>query len=59
MIGAVYKLENLLEDCTIINLGNGLSEEFGCRVSQNEPILLEDTEVGGVTILPVTCRYVC
>lgn len=59
MIVVVYKPENLLEDCAIINIGNGLSEEFGCRVSQDVPILLEDTEVGGITTLSVTCRYDC
>lgn len=57
MIVAVYKLENLLEDCAISNIANGLSEEFGCRVSQDVPVLLENTEVGAVASLSVTCRY--
>lgn len=59
MIVAVYNPKNLLEDCAIINIGNGLSEEFGCRVSQDVPILLEDTEVGGIATLSVTCGYDC
>ena len=59
MVVAVYKPEDLLEDCAVINIVNGLSEEFGCRVPQHVPILLEDTEVGGVATLSITCRYYC
>jgi hypothetical protein len=48
----------LLENSTIGYLTFGLALELGCRISQHEPVLLEDTKVGGVASFSVTCKSV-
>lgn len=47
-IPAYKSHQNLLEDGTIRDIADALVQEFRCRVSQDEPILLENAEVGAV-----------
>lgn len=58
IIGAVRTpLKNLLKNSSVIDVVDSLSQEFGCGVSQDKPILLEDTEVGAVASLSVTYKH--
>jgi hypothetical protein len=45
----------LLQDFSILDILRLLTEELSCGSAQHHPILLEDTEVGGVTGLAVAC----
>ena len=47
--------QNLLENGTVVYIFGGLAEELRRRISQDEPVLLEDAEVGSVAGLAVAC----
>jgi hypothetical protein len=58
IIGAVNTpLKDLLENGSVVDVVDSLSQEFRCGVSQDKPILLEDTEVCAVASLSVTCKH--
>jgi hypothetical protein len=51
---ACKPLRDLLEDNTVVDLVNGLTQEVSGRISQDKPVLLEHAEVGAVAGLSVT-----
>jgi hypothetical protein len=51
---ACKPLRHLLEDNTVVDFVNGLTQEVSGRMSQDEPVLLEYAEVGAVAGLSVT-----
>jgi len=50
----VYALQN----SSFINLDRGLAQELRRGVPQHVPILLENTEVGGVASLSITYAFI-